>query len=146
MGVERMNDHISEMNEKEIDQACLEILGMVTLAASNNVSDLSIVGAIVFKLEEWGYAFTFRPDEGWIIGCSCTFHRSLRVAFLRHCLIEGRWEAPKVKEEPEFAHFLTHEGSVLSITLGLGNDTDISYFTKGRGFKRVRVSPWEEKA
>lgn len=138
-----MNDSISKMTEKELFDACKEVLGRPGIFDSTH-----LFGHVMSMLCEWGVSFerkaetkVYRLYKDDVI----FFGICVLSVFLRVAIALNKWEAPKAKEEPEFAHFLTHEGSVLSITLGLGNNTDISYLTEGRGFKRVRVSPWEEK-
>lgn len=134
-----MNDHIHEMTEKELCNACKEVLGKPYI-----VEFTHLFGHVMSMLCEWQVSFEriaktkvyrlYKDDINFFGTCVLS-------AFLRVAVALGKWSPPK-KEEPKFAHFLTHKGSVLSIELG--TDTDISYFTEGRGFKRVSVTDWKE--
>lgn len=123
-----MNDHIHEMTEKELCNACKEVLGKPYI-----VEFTHLFGHVMSMLCEWQVSFEriaktkvyrlYKDDINFFGTCVLS-------AFLRVAVALGKWSPPK-----EEAYYMDEEGYVSRLTKGQ---------TAHESWKRVSVTDWKE--
>lgn len=132
-------DPIDGMTKVEIEDACLEILGLVHDKA--NVSHLFLTAAILAKLKEWWC--DVKIFSSGTIYISSTFKQgiliypNLQVALLCVAEVLGKWTQPQ-REEPRYWK------SPKSPSVYMCENQEDNEWYRARDYIRVQVSPWKE--
>lgn len=128
-----MNDPIAGMTEDQIIRECCKIVDIELRR------DAYLTGMMIEKLKEWDFHIEWKPREqnwkffnGLVKGCFFE-DKSIQVAFLKAALASGKMEDPRgegkyFRKDGEMAGPYFH-----------GTDS-----LEALGWKRVRVTPWEE--
>lgn len=138
-------DQISKMTEKELFDACKEVLGRPYISCSTH-----LFGEVMSQLCEWGVSFErkaetkvyrlYKDDINFFGACVLS-------AFLRTAAALGKWEAPKMKEDQNIYYRIKSHLKFRTHICGPYENEEIARLSLGgllEDYERVRVSPWED--